>query len=337
MPPNLLRALAHVGNYAVGLYAVPTEGDPSAERMIGASVGFFAAPDDRSLHSHITGIVGDHRGRGLGRLLKQHQREWALARGVHRITWTFDPLVARNASFNLRVLGARVGEYYVDHYGAMDDGVNRGDESDRIFAVWDLDAPAARRPSATSSPPWRFRRHRTAPPRCPGRSAGLAVPRAGGVPRAHRGRLRGGRVRRARLPLRSLRGGVVSGAAPLPTTGRRTVATTASGRVDPPRRRRVDGDRRAGRVVAASVEWLDAEEALEQRGLAFLAEPWMLERGEGTPVRVRLVEVTPARIVVKVDDYGDMSRPHERSCCRGRCPAAATARPGDPDGFTLSR
>jgi predicted GNAT superfamily acetyltransferase len=77
--------------------------------MIGASVGFFAAPDDRSLHSHITGIVGDHRGRGLGRLLKQHQREWALARGVHRITWTFDPLVARNASFNLRVLGARVG------------------------------------------------------------------------------------------------------------------------------------------------------------------------------------------------------------------------------------
>ncbi|QRY39881.1 GNAT family N-acetyltransferase [Microbacterium hominis] len=143
MPANLLRALAHVGNYAVGLYAAPTEGDPAAERMIGASVGFFAAPDDRSLHSHITGIVGGYRGRGLGRLLKQHQREWALGRDVHHITWTFDPLVARNASFNLRVLGARVGAYFVDHYGAMDDGVNRGDETDRIFAVWDLDAPAA--------------------------------------------------------------------------------------------------------------------------------------------------------------------------------------------------
>jgi predicted GNAT superfamily acetyltransferase len=50
----------------------------------------------------------------------------------------------------------------------MDDGVNRGDESDRIFAVWDLDAPAAPPPERTSSPPWRFRRHRTAPPRCPG-------------------------------------------------------------------------------------------------------------------------------------------------------------------------
>ncbi len=143
MPANLLRALAHVGNYAMGLYVEESDGDPSAERMIGASVGFFAAPDDRSLHSHITGIVDGYRGQGLGRALKQHQREWALARGIHQITWTFDPLVARNASFNLRVLGARVGEYFVDHYGAMDDGVNRGDETDRIFAVWDLDAPAA--------------------------------------------------------------------------------------------------------------------------------------------------------------------------------------------------
>lgn len=149
MPANLLRALAHVGNYAVGLYVdEPHVGDgevggASTGRMIGASVGFFAAPDDRSLHSHITGIVGGYRGRGLGRLLKRHQREWALARDVHRITWTFDPLVARNASFNLRVLGARVGEYFVDHYGAMDDGVNRGDETDRIFAVWDLDARAS--------------------------------------------------------------------------------------------------------------------------------------------------------------------------------------------------
>ena len=41
MPPNLLRALAHSGNYAVGLY----DGD----RMIGASVAFFAAPGERFL------------------------------------------------------------------------------------------------------------------------------------------------------------------------------------------------------------------------------------------------------------------------------------------------
>lgn len=138
MPANLLRALAHAGNYAVSL----SDGD----RMVGASVGFLGFrgdPEELSLHSHITGILTDYRARGLGRVLKQHQREWALARGIGRITWTFDPLVARNAAFNLRVVGARVSEYLVDHYGAMDDGVNRGDETDRLFVEWDLSAQPA--------------------------------------------------------------------------------------------------------------------------------------------------------------------------------------------------
>jgi predicted GNAT superfamily acetyltransferase len=139
MPPNLLRALAHSGNYAMGLY--DTAGDE--ERMIGASVAFFAAPAARSMHSHITGVLAGYRSQGLGRVLKQHQRAWAFARDVGHITWTFDPLVARNAHFNLRVLGVRVNEYLVDHYGAMDDDVNRGDESDRLMVTWALAAPAS--------------------------------------------------------------------------------------------------------------------------------------------------------------------------------------------------
>ncbi|GAA1858584.1 GNAT family N-acetyltransferase [Microbacterium koreense] len=138
MPPNLLRALAHAGNYTVGLW----DGDT----MIGASVAFFAAPADRSMHSHITGVLPGRQSGGLGRLLKHHQREWALARGVGHITWTFDPLVARNAHFNLRVLGARVTDYFVDHYGPMDDGVNRGDQTDRILVSWALAAPPAPTP-----------------------------------------------------------------------------------------------------------------------------------------------------------------------------------------------
>ena len=139
MPPNLLRALAHSGNYVVGLY----DGD----RMVGASVAFFAAPAERSMHSHITGVLPGLQSHGLGRVLKQHQREWAFARDVGHITWTFDPLVARNAHFNLRVLGARVTEYLVDHYGPMDDGVNRGDETDRLMVSWALAAPPAPTPS----------------------------------------------------------------------------------------------------------------------------------------------------------------------------------------------
>ncbi len=139
MPPNLLRALAHAGNYAVGLY----DGD----RMIGASVAFFAEPAARSMHSHITGVLPGSQSQGLGRVLKQHQREWALTHGVGHITWTFDPLVARNAHFNLRVLGTRVTEYLVNHYGAMDDGINRGDETDRIMVSWALAAPPAATPA----------------------------------------------------------------------------------------------------------------------------------------------------------------------------------------------
>ncbi|MFV0320129.1 MAG: GNAT family N-acetyltransferase [Microbacterium sp.] len=138
MPPNLLRALAHAGNYAVGIY---DEG-----QMVGASVAFFAAPGARSMHSHITGLLPGQRRRGLGRLLKRHQREWALARDVGHVTWTFDPLVARNAHFNLRVIGARITDYLVNQYGPMDDGVNRGDESDRLMVSWALAAPPAQTP-----------------------------------------------------------------------------------------------------------------------------------------------------------------------------------------------
>ncbi len=68
-----------------------------------------------------------------------------------------------------------------------------------------------------------------------------------------------------------------------------------------------------GRAVTPATEWLDAEAALDAHGLAWLADPWMLE-GEGEhAIRVRIVEVTPdaegraGRIRVKVDDFGDMT------------------------------
>lgn len=128
MPANVLRALEHAGNYVVGVY--------DGARIIGAAVAFFGPPESRTLHSHIAGVIPEYQGRGVGRLLKQHQRRWALQRGVAVITWTFDPLVARNAHFNLNVLGAGVAEYLVDHYGAMRDGLNRGDASDRLLVHW---------------------------------------------------------------------------------------------------------------------------------------------------------------------------------------------------------
>ena len=142
------------------------------------------------MHSHITGVLPGLQSQGLGRLLKQHQREWALAREVGHITWTFDPLVARNAHFNLRVLGARVTEYLVDHYGPMDDGVNRGDETDRHHGVVGARraAGADARRRARGRVGRRAARHRDDAPRVAGGCRGLARPRARAVPRPARRR-----------------------------------------------------------------------------------------------------------------------------------------------------
>ncbi|MFF0203817.1 GNAT family N-acetyltransferase [Streptomyces sp. NPDC005017] len=128
--PEIMRALSHAGNYVAGAY--------EDGRLVGASVGFFGTPVGTTLHSHITGTLA---GRGVGLALKLHQRQWALARGLTRITWTYDPLIRRNAHFNLTKLGARPEEYLTDFYGAMDDAVNGGDPSDRVLAAWDLTAP----------------------------------------------------------------------------------------------------------------------------------------------------------------------------------------------------
>ncbi|MER5322835.1 GNAT family N-acetyltransferase [Streptosporangium roseum] len=127
---ELMRAFSHAGNYVAGAY----EGG----RLVGASVGFLAAPAGQVLHSHVTGAS---IGRGIGFALKLHQRAWALDRGLERITWTYDPLVRRNAHFNLVKLGARPEEYLPSFYGVMADAINTGDESDRTLAVWRLTEP----------------------------------------------------------------------------------------------------------------------------------------------------------------------------------------------------
>ncbi len=136
--PSLLRALGHGGNYLVGAYRA---GGPEAGQMLAASVAFFGVPLGESMHSHITGVLPG-AGRGVGSAIKWHQRAWAVERGLRRITWTYDPLIARNSFFNLTRLGARTERYFVDFYGPMDDGPNRGQPTDRTDAVWDLGSPS---------------------------------------------------------------------------------------------------------------------------------------------------------------------------------------------------
>jgi predicted GNAT superfamily acetyltransferase len=133
LPIELLRALSKAGNYVAGAF----EGD----RLVGACVGFFHAPSEDAVHSHIAGVHPALAGRHVGFALKLHQRAWAMLRGVSAIAWTFDPLVSRNAYFNLVKLAARPVEYLPNFYGPMLDGLNGDDDSDRLLVHWDLRDP----------------------------------------------------------------------------------------------------------------------------------------------------------------------------------------------------
>ncbi|MET9515581.1 chorismate synthase [Streptomyces sp. NPDC002994] len=133
-PAEVLQSIVHAGGAVHAAYDVN-----DTERLAGATAAVFGPPAERSVYSFVAAAGASDRGTGFA--LKQAQREWALGSGAHTMRWTFDPLIGRNARFNLVKLGAVAPEYEIDFYGPMADGVNDGDESDRLTAVWDLRAP----------------------------------------------------------------------------------------------------------------------------------------------------------------------------------------------------
>lgn len=128
--PTLLRSYVHFGN--------PVIGAALGDELCGVSIAFLAPDPVVHLHSHVTGVVASHQHLGVGYELKLAQRRWCSANGIDLITWTFDPMLARNAHFNLSKLGARCRRLLPAFYGDMDDDINRGDESDRLEVRWDL-------------------------------------------------------------------------------------------------------------------------------------------------------------------------------------------------------
>ncbi len=101
---------------------------------------------ERAFYSHMTGVRPQFQSHGIGAKLKWAQRERALAEGVRYLKWTFEPIKARNAYFNLEKLGATVAEYQVNFYGidystASTPEKNIGLASDRLFAEWDIESP----------------------------------------------------------------------------------------------------------------------------------------------------------------------------------------------------
>jgi predicted GNAT superfamily acetyltransferase len=135
-PRELMTALAHSGNAPLGAY----DGD----RLVGFVLGWAGVDEDGlHVHSHMLAALPEQRHRGVGYALKLGQRAQALERDIHVARWTFDPLVARNAWFNLGKLGAVADDFGRAYYGEMSDEINAGDRSDRLVVRWDLDPDPA--------------------------------------------------------------------------------------------------------------------------------------------------------------------------------------------------
>src|SRR5437868_11451793 len=114
-------------------------------RLVGFCFAFLGRRNGQlRLCSHQLGVVPELRGGGIGIALKEAQRADALRLGYELVSWTFDPLEARNAYINLHRLGCVARLYDRNHYGDMEDELNRGLPSDRLEAEWWLqqDKPA---------------------------------------------------------------------------------------------------------------------------------------------------------------------------------------------------
>jgi predicted GNAT superfamily acetyltransferase len=140
VPAHLLIAVVKNGGIMLGAYRREEAGESNA-LLVGCVFGFpglYTTPDGPRLkhYSHILAVHPDFRGEGLGFKLKRAQWQLVRNQGVDRITWTYDPLLSRNAHLNIARLGAVCSTYRREAYGQMQDGLNIGLPSDRFEVDW---------------------------------------------------------------------------------------------------------------------------------------------------------------------------------------------------------
>lgn len=144
VPVHILLASVHSGGLLVGAYI--------EERLVGFVYG-FPGLDSSPMHvqsgtgvprlkhhSHMLAVHPDFRSHGIGFALKRAQWQMVRRQGIERITWTYDPLLSRNAWLNITKLGAVCNTYLENFYGEMQDGVNKGLPSDRFQVDWWLNS-----------------------------------------------------------------------------------------------------------------------------------------------------------------------------------------------------
>jgi predicted GNAT superfamily acetyltransferase len=141
VPVNMTVAVQMHGGVALGAF------DARTGQMIGFVLSFIAPvsiPEARkglSHYSHMAAVGEQWRGHGVGAAMKLAQRKAVLAQGINLITWTYDPLEARNASLNIRKLGCICRLYERNVYGDMADNLNAGIATDRFEVEWWLGDP----------------------------------------------------------------------------------------------------------------------------------------------------------------------------------------------------
>ncbi len=137
VPVATMVGAQHHGGLVLGAFL------PGGE-AVGLSFAFVGRSGDRwCLYSQLTGVAPGHQGRGIGARMKEIQRDHARSIGVKVIAWSFDPLQAGNAHFNLHRLGATASRYIADMYGPRTDDLNRGVPTDRLIVEWPVDPPDA--------------------------------------------------------------------------------------------------------------------------------------------------------------------------------------------------
>ena len=143
IPIHLLIASIRNGGLVIGAYA---EEECVKDKLVGfvfGFPGFYTTPDGpRLLHcSHNLGVHPDVRDQGLGFKLKRAQWQMVRHQGIDRITWTYDPLLSRNANLNIAKLGAVCNKYVINYYGEMHDNLNAGLPTDRFQVDWWVNTP----------------------------------------------------------------------------------------------------------------------------------------------------------------------------------------------------
>jgi predicted GNAT superfamily acetyltransferase len=144
IPLREFIVIERIGGQVLGAFdlARSTQPNGDASTMIGFAMSMPAILHRQIyLHSHMLAVLPSYRNAGIGRKLKLMQRDDALARGIPRMEWTFDPLEIKNAYLNIVRLGAVVHSYTPNFYGVFSSRLQAGLPTDRLHAEWLMDSP----------------------------------------------------------------------------------------------------------------------------------------------------------------------------------------------------